>query len=357
MKLTQFVSLAVCGLLAAPYALAAVQSASPLEALMSGEMAPLSLSPGEIGPSFKAMRISYEGGGGADQMFGMYSPFFLMGMAGGGMGSSEMGALALFSTMDVVWTEGKEVELGDELFLVGYKHNFDFLSLAQAESPEKAFAQMKLGLVLIKTSEITAITPMPNAKPNPFETLMQMGGGMAQPATMDSAEPAYESPGHMVETAAADLAAQSTNNLKQIALATIMYSNDYDDQIPYAQSTATAAAITYPYIKNAQVWAHPAGGRYLFNTSIGGLTICQFENPARVALLFEEGAWPDGTRVVAFVDGHVERLDEGRWAEIVAQNRVFRSMKRKGTKPIADAPYRDMGQSIMRGESPLRYEP
>ena len=55
------------------------------------------------------------------------------------------------------------------------------------------------------------------------------------------------------------------SNLKQITLATLMYSQDYDETVPWPHSAFPSSAynqhgVVEPYVKNAQIFECPSGG-------------------------------------------------------------------------------------------------
>lgn len=106
--------------------------------------------------------------------------------------------------------------------------------------------------------------------------------------------------------------------MKQVCLASIMYMSDNDDILPYAQSTTQVKMVTYPYLKNIRAWDsfNPKGGEFRFNISAGGVNAAEVEFPAETVLFYESQAWPDGTRVVGFFDGHVKSVDAELWKRL-----------------------------------------
>ena len=129
------------------------------------------------------------------------------------------------------------------------------------------------------------------------------------------------------------LKTQTSSNLKQVALGVIMYSSDWDDMLPYVQNTATVQRVITPYLRSNAVWKteNPLGGKFMFNTKIGGLSMTAIDNPAEMPMFVEEKIWPDGTRYVAFLDGHVKPVSKSSWGAIDKQWK--RKFARKG-KPL-----------------------
>ena len=107
------------------------------------------------------------------------------------------------------------------------------------------------------------------------------------------------------------------SSLKQISTAIMLYSGDYDDVLPKAEASSQLEAPVLPYVKNRAVFAaSPEAGRVLYNTHLSGVNITSLEVPTETVLLWEERAWSDGKRAVAFADGHVKRLDEIAWSKV-----------------------------------------
>ncbi len=111
---------------------------------------------------------------------------------------------------------------------------------------------------------------------------------------------------------------KTLNNVKQIATGLMIYSTDYDDYLPYAQSVTAVQYLTYPYIKNLDVWKtyNPNGGKIAYNTSIGGASVTQIEAPADTVMVYETMTWPDGRRTVAKADTSARVVDANLWKEL-----------------------------------------
>jgi len=100
------------------------------------------------------------------------------------------------------------------------------------------------------------------------------------------------------------------SNAKQIALATIMYANDFDNDLPYVQQTASVVEVLMPYTRNKEVFHSPAkGGRFLFNMNLAGVNMTAVEYPAQTPLWIESLKDTKTRVAVAFVDGHAKLLD------------------------------------------------
>lgn len=103
------------------------------------------------------------------------------------------------------------------------------------------------------------------------------------------------------------------SNVKQVALALLIYSTDNDDRFPKADSSAKARALTHPYTKSDELWQTPGGTRVLYNVALSGVSSTSLSDPAATLLVWEEKPASDGTRAIAFTDGHAKRVSESEW--------------------------------------------
>ena len=136
---------------------------------------------------------------------------------------------------------------------------------------------------------------------------------------------------------------QSVSNLKQIALGLIQYTQDYDEKYPPMRSAqsmaqikadsqypynstglATVQGVLYPYIKQTEVFVHPTTREiYRPNLNLSGRPLAALEVPSQVVAFYEASPAADGTRAVAYADGHVKRELETDWARIRALSDRF----------------------------------
>jgi len=107
-------------------------------------------------------------------------------------------------------------------------------------------------------------------------------------------------------------------NLKQLALGLVIYAADYDDTFPPAPTTARAFAVTKPYLNSHKVFKslNPAGGRILFNPALSEVNLLSIPAPAETPMVYDELPWPDGTRLLAYVDGHVKTVSVEDWIQV-----------------------------------------
>lgn len=86
---------------------------------------------------------------------------------------------------------------------------------------------------------------------------------------------------------------EAMNNAKQAGLATIMYSGDYDDQLP--MKGMTLSDVLGPYARNEGVFDG-------FNITYTGSSLGDIKDPAHTELGYTSGP---GGRAVLYADGHV----------------------------------------------------
>ena len=135
----------------------------------------------------------------------------------------------------------------------------------------------------------------------------------------------------------------SQANLKQIGLAMMQYSQDWDgiyppmiaarsaDEIGYSSfdippppppgsysnctnENATVQDRLAPYTKDSQIFLQPVTGRpYLPNYKVSRKPASQFKNPSQTFLFYEDAPNLAGTRNVVYADGHVQELSEAEF--------------------------------------------
>src|SRR5947209_5346701 len=103
-------------------------------------------------------------------------------------------------------------------------------------------------------------------------------------------------------------AASCLSNLKQIAMATLMFSQDHKEMLPKGASFAVVDKQLQPYLKNEAITTcHATKKRYAFNTALSGVSLAKVAKPAEAPLYEDAMPHTDGMVAVAFVDGHVKR--------------------------------------------------
>lgn len=294
---------ALCILLTVASTCALAQNQATFEGLLTGGgQFPATMKPADLPASFKACKIKMAGtgtaGGGIFDMMGS----MMMGLVGAfsQMGSGDQSANQpppFVAYLDLSWTNGSILQVAGSDFLVTYAMDLGMADLATlGEAKEKPkFPDLKL--ILVRVSAINSFQPLPNVTKEAFIKALET------PPTPQPSE----------------LKSQSLSNIKQIALATMMYATDYDEVFPWPQSSRGAIAVQYPYLKSLDMAKSPnpeANEYYRFNTNIGGVLLGDIPDPAAIPMWYEGKAWPDGSRCVAFCDGHAKTVSAEEWGEI-----------------------------------------
>jgi hypothetical protein len=249
----------------------------------------------------------------------------------GGMGGNSEGAL-IFDLLTVSYTAGETITNEGVEYLVAYVPNLFHVARGMGTGTPK-IAEVPLDLTYIRKDKILSFGPRTDLD----------AGSLLTP----------KSPTDPVEVDSAQT--RTSSNMKQVALSIMMYSQDYDNLFPATSSTADTQEVTFPYLKNAEVWKtyNPAGGRVLFNNKVAGASTNAIPLPAETVLLFEERVWADGRRAVAFTDGHVKFVPDAEFLALMGSPtpyrykgkpivikgpRMFPGVSKNSEEPLQDAP-------------------
>ncbi len=119
------------------------------------------------------------------------------------------------------------------------------------------------------------------------------------------------------------LSAISIGNLKQMAMGVLMYTQDWNETLPTLKNAAAVKKVIAPYLKKPTVFVTPDTKKpYLPNPTISGKKFASIAKPAETVLFYEPAQMSDGTRAVAYVDGHVRRLTEANWLKLKASQKI-----------------------------------
>ncbi len=287
--------------------------------VLKGDKYPITLKISDLPPDLKAVRLKVQGEGG---IMDMLMPFMGIAMMGGGNSSDSMAPV--MQVFDTSWTKGETVKISGQDYLITYKMDLTSADMMRKSAPKAD--DLILKLTLLKTSAVNSMTPL----------ALDKAGLLKMIATLDK-QPAEGAMTTTAPLATGDIAARqaaSVSNAKQLSLGMLMYVGDFDDVAPYAQSTAAVKFAIRPYLKNDGLWKslNPNGGEFKYNISIGGAKQSSIDRPAETVLFYEEYEWPDGSRVVAFADGHAKTISHEQWPTVSATLHL-RNLKRVG-KPL-----------------------
>jgi len=111
-----------------------------------------------------------------------------------------------------------------------------------------------------------------------------------------------------VDSCCSKSAAQRTvavSNAKQVALATIMYANDYDDRFPPVLSFLRTRDLIGPYLHDRESFVTAEAG-YTWNKDLEGVDETGVYRPEETWLFRTVKPVPGDRYVLAFVDGHAK---------------------------------------------------
>lgn len=213
------------------------------------------------------------------------------------------------------YTKGETVTVGGETYLIAYAAPMPILDFA-------ALTHGGFGTVPIKWLKLTPETPLTLSLLN-----LRTSGSLTDIRPFDLNEELAENAkeaGIVIENKSVTIdeltdqlkAASTTpdNNLKRLALGVMMYLQDYDEVFPPMKSAAALKKSVKPYVKNERIFVQPDTKQpYLPNPRLARKELAKVKSPAKMAMLYEASPAPDGTRGVAFADGHVKRIPETDW--------------------------------------------
>ncbi len=305
------------------------------KSLISGQAAPSTMKLSALTDDYKAVRLKVSGDSGG--FMGGLGMIMMMSSPGQSRGSGQPG-MEIFGLLELSWTKGDQMYLGGTNYYVTYKTELG--AIRGGTGPSMG---VSLRLTLVRADTISSIQPQPDVTK---EQVIQSLKAANIPFDQDVVPVNTDTNSETTATAAvlypvfaqAKEAAMHTatlSNAKQIALTLIMYANDYDDVLPFAQSTGTVQRVTRPYSKNDEIWKtkNPKGGQFRFNMALSGVAETEIPEPASTVLVYESEAWADGRRAVAFADGHAKLVSAQDWTSL--EKTLKLKLKRKG-KPIKE---------------------
>ncbi len=113
-----------------------------------------------------------------------------------------------------------------------------------------------------------------------------------------------------------DAGKQSLKNLKRLGLGLNMWVQDHNETYPTIANAAAMKTALMPYVKDESAFVCPDTNEpYLPNPNLSGKSLSSIADVSNTVAFYEAGA-TDGTRGVAFVDGHAERIAESQWPQL-----------------------------------------
>ena len=203
------------------------------------------------------------------------------------------------------YTKGETVSIGTETYLVAYGRRTaeaDLMTLMQ-RGPEAA-----------KPEPLTEETPLSLSLLN-----LRTMGSLTDIRVFDLEEELAVSQQVVAKRSTLD----SLSNLKNLGLAVQMFLADNHDVMPDMTDAVAVLEELGEYVKNDDVFFHPETGEpYGVNSSLSRRRLVDFGYPTSIAVFYEESPAEDGTRGVAFLDGHAARVSAGKWRRIKAPSGI-----------------------------------
>ena len=288
-----------------------VVAACSAQSVLPGTDLPTTLKPSELTADYKPLKLKEQSSG----IFGDYysSSYFQYGTLG--LRPDDPRMSALFEILPVSWTSSRLADVYGQKYVVTYIFE-PSLAAIKAFSEGKPIPEIVLKLKLLKADQIGSIEPFPELDREKYLAVLNQLGESGQAAFT----PANKT--------------RALSNVKQVATAMMIYLSDSEDIFPYVQSTSSLVEVLHPYTKSTEIWKSlntKGEGRFLFNMSLAGVSQTDVKDPAATPMLFDPNAYPDGTRVVAYVDGHARTVSAEQWAKVQSAMKV--NLKRHG-KPI-----------------------
>ncbi len=271
--------------------------------VLEGKIYPLTYTLRELPTKMKAVEIKQ--GEGTGILESLISGF--AGAFGTAIGTEEDEQMMRLTMLSTAWTAGDEVEINGVTYVVTYRLAIGKQTGGMVDANKPDFSTASWRMYLINSQTISSISPNPAMT---LEALLQkiQGGALHEPTAVASAT-------------------MQLSNYKQLGIAIILLSSDSEDIIPYFQTQASFRGSIFPYVKNSELFKslNPNGGRPIFNMNLAGVSMTDIDEPTSIPAIYESRAWPDGSRIVAFVDGSTRKVVADQWADIeIALKKKFR---------------------------------
>jgi len=269
-----------------------------LSDLLSGKTVPLTMQMKDLTGDWWRMSV---GDRSAMSDVGL----FFLAMARGGVGGA-----------GAYYTQGQTMTLGEQPYLICYQAQPKPLNLARLmesgpEPPklEKLTPETKLSLSLVNLRAVVSLNDI-----RPFSLEQEIAASETEAGAVEEA---------VAVPAAAARKAESLSNLKQMALASLMYANDYNEVMPPLKDPAAIKKLLQPYVRNEEIFINPFTKKpYMANAVLSGKKLRHIADPSSMVVFYEDSPAPDGTRGVSFLDGHAKRVTESEWVTLKKASKI-----------------------------------
>jgi prepilin-type processing-associated H-X9-DG protein len=299
-------AVAVLFLLALPGLVHAQEGGTPLDyaALLSGERIPLTVKLKDLDASWRRFTPA----GGQDMSASLAS---LYGLSSGTFYTK--GETVTVQVRDRASDGDQARPVARETYLIAYAPPSDRTAIyaimageAEGESAETT-GETALTLALLNVRTMGSLTDI-----RPFNLEAELAAFAASQAALQRRRA-----GRVEETDDPSL-----SSLRNIALAVQMFLADYDDKLPAMDTPEAFRAALEEYVSSDDVFKDEAGDYYGLNASLNGKSLTEIADPAQIVLAYQTTAQEDGTRGVAFLDGHVRRVSGEEWEKLKAASGI-----------------------------------
>lgn len=128
---------------------------------------------------------------------------------------------------------------------------------------------------------------------------------------------------------------EALSRIKAISVAINLYAGDYDDLMPYAQTTETAKSVLLPYTKTEKNFESPTpGGKFEFNLNCGGVMLADIAKPNATPLWIERLGKNPSMPAVGYADSHARIADSKEQMKAVDEALAWKLKRRAYSGPL-----------------------
>lgn len=114
--------------------------------------------------------------------------------------------------------------------------------------------------------------------------------------------------------------AQSMSNIRQLALALLMATQDNDEKIPVIKTSEDMKGVLG--VQPKLLTSPRTNEAYTVNPNISGKSLGSFADSSSIIVFYEKTPGEDGSRCVAFLDGHVEFVQAKDWEAVKQKSKL-----------------------------------
>jgi prepilin-type processing-associated H-X9-DG protein len=276
---------------------ASSMSTGNIGSILAGGVAPQTLQLKDLDNSWQAFRLS----GNASEGNSLLDVYLLYA----GQSPSQ----------NTFYTQGKTVTISDQTFLVAYhiqQAPLDLRALMRSNSPptpKPITADTTLSLCLINIRSIGVMNDIQQ-----FDLNNVVSSDKAAKSALN-ADIQQQNDEAQTE--------QTISNLKQLALAMLMYSQDHNEKFPPMKTSASVKKALMRYAKAETIFVDQRDGQaFLPNPRISGKSLADIDAPASTVAFYDPVPDSLGKIYIAFADGHVKGVTSEEWEKIKRASKI-----------------------------------